>query len=74
MSMAQSAHHQAIVRTTINMAHNLGLAVTAEGVETQEVASLLREYRANKGQGYLFAKPMPIQEYLQWLANHRAQQ
>ncbi|MFY8274042.1 EAL domain-containing protein [Pseudoalteromonas sp. SSDWG2] len=73
ISMASSEHHQAIVRTTINMAHNLGLQVTAEGVETQEVAALLREYRAEKGQGYLFAKPMPIGEYVQWLSEHRNQ-
>lgn len=73
LSMAQSTHHQAIVRTTINMAHNLGLLVTAEGVETQEVAALLREYRADKGQGYLFAKPMPLNDYQHWLAHHRSQ-
>ncbi len=72
LSMAQSTHHQAIVRTTINMAHNLGLLVTAEGVETQEVAALLREYRADKGQGYLFAKPMPLDDYCDWLAHHRS--
>tara|TARA_Y100000588_G_scaffold51036_3_gene48084 strand:+ start:43336 stop:45858 length:2523 start_codon:yes stop_codon:yes gene_type:complete len=71
MSLAHSQHHQAIVNTTIMMAHNLGLKVTAEGVETQEIAHLLRHYGADTAQGYLYAKPMNIADYNAWLQQQK---
>jgi EAL domain-containing protein (putative c-di-GMP-specific phosphodiesterase class I) len=48
----------AIVRTVITLAHNLGLEVVAEGVETREQAQLLRALGCRYGQGYLFSKPV----------------
>jgi diguanylate cyclase (GGDEF)-like protein/PAS domain S-box-containing protein len=52
-----------IVRTIIEMAHTLGFTVIAEGVETEDQATLLRLLRCEQAQGYLFAKPMPAPEF-----------
>lgn len=47
-----------IVRATITLAHNLGMAVVAEGIETQQQLSLLQSYGCDYGQGYFFARPL----------------
>jgi diguanylate cyclase (GGDEF)-like protein/PAS domain S-box-containing protein len=47
-----------IVRTILLLAHNLGLDVTAEGVETQDQADQLLNMRCEYGQGYFFSKPL----------------
>jgi diguanylate cyclase (GGDEF)-like protein/PAS domain S-box-containing protein len=54
---------QAVVRAAIAMAHSLGMAIIAEGVETVEQAAFLRSAGAELVQGYLFGKPMPIQDF-----------
>ena len=46
-----------IVRVIVMLAHNLGLKVVAEGVETQAQMELLRSMRCDRAQGYLFSKP-----------------
>jgi EAL domain-containing protein (putative c-di-GMP-specific phosphodiesterase class I) len=48
-----------IVRTIIELARVLGMDVVAEGIETPEQYSLLRELGCRFGQGYLFARPLP---------------
>jgi diguanylate cyclase (GGDEF)-like protein/PAS domain S-box-containing protein len=48
----------AIVRAIVTVAHNLELSVTAEGIETVEQLELLRELGCERGQGYLFARPL----------------
>lgn len=50
-----------IVRTIISLAHNLGLDVTAEGIETPEQLAELRKLGCELGQGYLFSKPVDAQ-------------
>jgi len=57
-----SRDDQAIASATINLGHSLGLAVIAEGVETDGQLSLLRSLGCNEAQGYLFAKPMAVNE------------
>ena len=47
-----------VVRSAIDMGHGLGLKVVAEGIETEASANLLREFRCDNAQGYLYAKPM----------------
>ena len=54
---------QAVVRAAIAMAHSLGIAIIAEGVELPEQAEFLRGEGADLVQGYLFGKPMPIDEF-----------
>ncbi len=57
----------AIVRSLIVMAHNLGLEVIAEGVETPAQAAFLRAEKCEELQGYLYATPLPIQEFEEFL-------
>jgi len=65
--MLENDSDYVIVRTTIDLAHNLGMKVVAEGVETQEVSSELNKLGCEVLQGYLFSKPLPIKAYEQWL-------
>ena len=46
---------------------SLGMRTVAEGVETEGQAALLDSLGCDKGQGYLFAKPMPADEATRWL-------
>ena len=57
-------HDAVIVRAVTDLAHNLGLSVTAEGVESQEVADELARLGCNFAQGYLWGRPMPLDELL----------
>jgi EAL domain-containing protein (putative c-di-GMP-specific phosphodiesterase class I) len=51
-----------IVRTIMPLAHNLGLEVVAEGVETNEQVALLRELRCKYAQGFFFSRPTTAEE------------
>ena len=53
---------QAIVSSTIDLAHNFGLTVVAEGVEDEATAEWLRSRQCDIGQGFGFARPMPAAE------------
>ncbi|WP_168188956.1 EAL domain-containing protein [Thiomicrorhabdus sediminis] len=53
----------ALVHATIDMAQALSLTVVAEGIETEEQLSALQEMQCPLGQGYLFGKPMPANEF-----------
>lgn len=57
----------AIVRSLIFMAHNLNLQVIAEGVESQVQAAFLKAEKCEEVQGYLYAKPLPTQEFEEFL-------
>lgn len=52
-----------IIEAIVNMAHNMGLKVIAEGVETEEHVGLLREIGCTLAQGYHYYKPMPIGDF-----------
>jgi EAL domain-containing protein (putative c-di-GMP-specific phosphodiesterase class I) len=55
-----------IVRSTIDLAHNLGLEVVAEGVETEQIFDRLDEMNCDAAQGYYFSKPLPAEEFTRW--------
>ncbi len=59
--LAEDGADFAIVTTIISMAHNLGLSVVAEGVETERQAEVLQALGCDFGQGYLFGRPGPSQ-------------
>ena len=65
------AHDTAIVQAILAMARHLGLRVVAEGVETQEQADFLVAHDCDGLQGYLYAQPMPLDDFLAWLARPR---
>jgi len=56
-----NADDRAIVKATIDMAHAVGLAVVAEGVETREQEELLRALGCDRAQGFLYARPQPAE-------------
>jgi EAL domain-containing protein (putative c-di-GMP-specific phosphodiesterase class I)/FixJ family two-component response regulator len=61
-----------MVHKIIEMGHELGLKVIAEGVETAGHLEALRECGCDLAQGYFFSKPLPPAEFTQWLANYRS--
>ena len=61
--MASDSGDHAIVRTIIAMANSLDIDVIAEGVETEEQQRLLHHLGCNHYQGYLFSKPVPIEQF-----------
>ena len=60
--MADDENDAVIVRSTIDLARNLGLRVVAEGVETAEIMDTLRELRCDVAQGYHISRPLPADE------------
>jgi diguanylate cyclase len=58
-----------IIRTIIGLAHNLGLSVVAEGVETREQLKILRDLECDQIQGYLIGRPMPMVGPTQLITN-----
>jgi diguanylate cyclase (GGDEF)-like protein/PAS domain S-box-containing protein len=60
-----------IVRSTIDVAHNLGLTVVAEGVEDEAAADLLVAYGCDSAQGYLFGRPLPAPQFIKSLAGSK---
>ncbi|MDJ0836314.1 MAG: EAL domain-containing protein [Acidobacteriota bacterium] len=56
-----------ITRTIIGLAHDLGLKVVAEGVENQDQLPFLRSLRCDEVQGYFFSKPLPADQFWEYL-------
>lgn len=67
LEMDRDPDDAVIVRSTIGLAHELGLRVVAEGVETEDVWKTLVEMGCDYGQGYLFSKPVPDARFREWL-------
>jgi diguanylate cyclase (GGDEF)-like protein len=64
---AGDADSTTIVRSTVDLAHNLGLAVVAEGVETEAAYNKLTSLGCDQAQGYFIGRPMPQDRLLSWL-------
>ena len=67
--MATQPRDAAIVRAAVSLAHELGLTVTAEGIETADALKRLRGLGCDHGQGYFIARPMPGCEVVAWTQN-----
>jgi EAL domain-containing protein (putative c-di-GMP-specific phosphodiesterase class I) len=63
MHMLESEKDHAIVKAVIDLAHNFSLKVVAEGVESMEIAERLADLRCDILQGYVFDKPLPVEEF-----------
>ena len=66
MNMESDIHDAKIVRSTVDLAHNLGLSVVAEGMESAKSWKLLAGLRCDEAQGFFIAKPMPAEQFAQW--------
>ncbi len=65
--MRRSEADAAIVRTVIDLAHNLGKQVCAEGVEDEATWRMLKELGCDLAQGYWISKPLAADELMEWL-------
>jgi diguanylate cyclase (GGDEF)-like protein len=76
MAMEKDIDDAKIVRSTIDLAHNLGLTVVAEGVENPAVLELLAELGCDEAQGYHMSRPLPANEMAAFAArwNERSPQ
>jgi diguanylate cyclase (GGDEF)-like protein/PAS domain S-box-containing protein len=70
-AMTSNPDDGAIVRSTIDLAHNLGLRVTAEGVATAAVYRELARLRCDTAQGYYIGEAMPLSELADWVGRWR---
>jgi diguanylate cyclase (GGDEF)-like protein len=66
--IVSSASFRTIVRTNIDLAHQLGLTVVAEGIESAAVSSELRALGCDIGQGFHLGRPMPAAAFTEWMS------
>ncbi len=67
IDMGTHGKDEMIVRATIDLAHNLGLSAVAEGVENQQAWDKLHELGCDSAQGYYMSKPLPPEQFLEWV-------
>lgn len=75
-SFVSGLHHHGseftIVRSMIDLGHNLGLQVVAEGVEQPEDLDLLRQLGCDLAQGFCLSHPLSLHELIAWMDHHHA--
>ena len=67
LPMCESASDLMIVRSTVDLAHNLGLKVVAEGIESQAHVDKLTELGCDVGQGFFISRPIPLDQFDEWI-------
>jgi diguanylate cyclase (GGDEF)-like protein len=67
LNMTSDVNDATIVRATVDLSHNLGLRVVAEGVEDTETWAKLAELHCDLAQGYLLGRPAPADDFERWL-------
>ncbi|MDD5175329.1 MAG: EAL domain-containing protein [Sterolibacterium sp.] len=67
--IANDPEDAAIVRAIVQMARSLKLRTIAEGVESEAMLEHLRDYQCDEAQGYLYSKPMPAEEFAEYLGS-----
>ena len=70
INMIDSDEDAMIVKSTIDLAHNLGLSVIAEGVETQETLDMLNILGCDMAQGYFIGRPAAVAEFEKWFVSY----
>jgi EAL domain-containing protein (putative c-di-GMP-specific phosphodiesterase class I) len=68
--MIGNDRHRIMVQKIVELGHELGMQVLAEGVETQDQLHLLRGFGCDRVQGYLFSRPIPARDMVLWLNTH----
>ena len=69
--MVEDENDAVIVRSTIDLAHNLGLDVVAEGVEDQDSLEMLKTMNCDICQGYYFSRPLAFDDLCEWLDHQK---
>lgn len=72
VNMIKWESDRAIVRATINLAHDMGMSVVAEGVEEMDQAAMLREMECDMLQGYYISHPLTEDQLQQWISSQAA--
>jgi diguanylate cyclase (GGDEF)-like protein len=72
LNMEHDVGDTKIVRSTIDLGHNMGLRVVAEGIESEAVWRLLAALGCDQGQGYFMSRPIPGEQLAAWIANWKA--
>jgi len=67
MTLTEDEHNDAIVRTTVELAHNMQLSVVAEGVENDETMRRISVLGCEQAQGYFLSKPLPAADFVTWM-------
>ncbi|MBD2835575.1 EAL domain-containing protein [Pseudomonas sp. JM0905a] len=70
MDLDANEESAAIVRSIIELAHNLGLEVVAEGVESRSIMEMLERWGCEEAQGYCISKPVSGRDFQSWSFNH----
>ncbi len=70
LRMMADENDAVIVRSTIELAHNLGLCVVAAGIEDENTLERLRQLSCDFGQGYLLGRPLPVGDVPSWLSGY----
>jgi EAL domain-containing protein (putative c-di-GMP-specific phosphodiesterase class I) len=73
LGMLDDDRNDAIVRSTIELGHNLGLRIVAEGIEDEQLLGHLRDLRCDRAQGFHISRPMPPERVMPWLAGRSEQ-
>lgn len=73
IEMDKNSNDAVIVRSTIDLGHNLGLKVVAEGVEDRQAWDQLKALGCDAAQGYYMSKPLPPEQFVDWLKSSSAQ-
>ncbi len=71
LGIGKDKSNAVVVRSTIDLAHNLGMKAVAEGVDSEEVWEQLRALGCDMSQGYLFSRPVAAEDFVRWLQESR---
>ncbi len=71
--MSENKTDRAVVKTIVELGHNLNCKVIAEGVEDEETLDSLMALNVDKIQGYYFSKPLPDHQFIIWMNQYKAQ-
>jgi EAL domain-containing protein (putative c-di-GMP-specific phosphodiesterase class I) len=74
MEMQANSSDRVMVAKSIEIGHDMGMKVVAEGVETEQQLQALRRSGCDSAQGFYFARPLPPEELVDWLHEYRARQ
>ena len=71
-SGSKNKKYMAIVQAIVTLAHNLGIKVTAEGIESPQEAALMIMMDCDFGQGYLFSRPLRVEDATELIASNKS--